>query len=138
KLPNMTEDIANSILDWIDPSSTTPRTNGAKDEYYPTLMPPYHVKNGPIDTLEEMLLIKGVTPQLLYGNDVNRNGIIDPDEDPGDGTVDLGWQQYLTIYSRQPNVDSTGAVRLLLNDTNLPTLYTNLQTAVGNDLALFL
>ena len=138
QIPNMTEDVANSILDWLDPSSTIPRTNGAKDEYYPTLTPPYHVKNGPLDSIEELLLVKGVTPQLLYGNDVNRNGIIDPDEDPGDGTVDLGWQQYLTIYSREPNLDSTGNPRIYLNDSNLTTLYTNLQTAVGGDLALFL
>ena len=51
------------------------RTNGAKESYYSGLTPPYHCKNGPLDSLEEMLLIKGVTPQLLFGNDKNRNGV---------------------------------------------------------------
>jgi type II secretory pathway component PulK len=137
-IPNMTEDVANSILDWLDNSSTIPRTNGAKDDYYPSLTPPYHVKNGPLDSLEELLLVKGVTPQLLYGNDVNRNGIIDPDEDPGDGTVDQGWQQYFTIYSREPNLDSTGNPRIYLNNTDLNGLNTSLQTAVGPDLTQFI
>jgi type II secretory pathway component PulK len=138
QIPNMTEDVANCILDWLDPASTIPRTNGAKDEYYTTVDPPCHVKNGPLDSLEELLLVKGVTPQLLYGNDTNRNGVIDPEEDPGDGTADLGWQQYLTIWSREPNVDSTGNPRVYLNDTDLNNLLTNLQTAVGDDLAQFI
>src|SRR5262249_27263783 len=83
-LPNMTERVANAIIDWIAPDQT-PRTSGAEDEYYSTLSPPYHAKNGPLDTLEELLLVKGVTPQLLFGNDRNRNGILDPDEDDGSG-----------------------------------------------------
>ena len=43
-LPNMTQEIANSIVDWVDSSSSTPRSGGAKDEYYPGLSPAYHVK----------------------------------------------------------------------------------------------
>ena len=31
QLPNMTDDIANSMLDWVDSTSTTPRSGGAKD-----------------------------------------------------------------------------------------------------------
>src|SRR5437660_7264551 len=61
KLPNMTDDVANSILDWIDPRTTQPRSSGAKDTYYMTLSPPYHCKNGPLDSLEELLLVKGMT-----------------------------------------------------------------------------
>ena len=79
QLPNMTEDVANAILDWIDPTDPS-RTNGAKDSYYMGLNPPYHCKNGPLDSLDEMLLIKGVTPQLLFGTDKNRNGVADADE----------------------------------------------------------
>ncbi len=145
QIPGMTEPIANCILDWLDNSSSIPRTNGpgAKDETYMALDPPYHVKNGPMDSLEELLLIQGVTPQLLYGSDVNRNGVQDPGEDNGNATGDpntdlLGWQQYLTIYSRQPNLSNEGNPRIFLNDSNLTNLYTNLQNAVGGDLALFI
>jgi type II secretory pathway component PulK len=136
-LPNMTDDVANSIIDWLD-ADEEPRSNGAESEYYSGLNPPYSSKNGPLDSLEELLLVKGVTPQLLYGNDLNHNGILDPDEDDGSGQVDLGWQAYLTVYSRERNIDSTGSPRIWINDTNLDTLYTNLNTAVGQDLANYI
>jgi type II secretory pathway component PulK len=138
KLPGMTDDASDSILDWIDSRTTMPRANGAKDTYYTTLNPPYHCKNGPLDSLEELLLVKGITPQLLFGNDRNRNGIYDPEEADGSGIVDRGWSQYITIYSRELNVDSSGNPRLYLNDSDLQTLYTNLQTAVGDDLAAYI
>jgi type II secretory pathway component PulK len=140
-LPNMTEDIANCILDWLDPNTTTPRPNGAKDETYMELSPPYHCKNGPLDSLDELLLVQGVTPQLLYGNDYNQNGMLDANEDSSvnSGMVDRGWSAYLTVYSREPNADSQGNGRIFLNDTNLSNLYNALQTTLGSpDLANFI
>jgi type II secretory pathway component PulK len=137
QLPNMTDDIANSILDWLD-ADDEPRTNGAESDYYSSLNPAYSAKNGPLDSLEELLLVKGVTPQLLFGNDRNRNGILDPDEDDGRGTVDLGWSPYLTVYSREINVDSSGNPRVYVNSSDLETLYNNLTTVLGPDLANYI
>jgi hypothetical protein len=133
QLPNMTSDIANAILDWLDSSSTSPRPGGAKDETYMAMSPPYHCKNGPLDSLEEMLLIQGVTPQLLFGNDRNRNGVLDPGEDDGTGVVDLGWQAYLTVFSTERNIDSTGAPRTYLNDPGTIELYGALSNAFPNN-----
>jgi len=135
----MTDEIANSILDWLDPTTTTPRSSGAKDEYYMQLSPPYHVKNGPMDSIEELLLVKGMTPQLLFGNDYNRNGILDPNEQgiEGSGTVDLGWSPYFTVYSREPNTDSSGNPRLYLNSSRISTLSTQLNTLVGQNMTTF-
>src|SRR5207247_1078297 len=136
-LPNMQDDIANSILDWMDPDDE-PRSNGAENDYYQTLPNPYRAKNGPLDTIEELLLVKGVTPQLLFGNDRNRNGILDPDEDDGTGIVNLGWSAYLTVHSRERNIDSQGNPRIYVNDTDLNTLSQKLTTALGEDLANFI
>jgi len=36
-------------------------------DYYKTLEPPYEAKNGPIDDLAELLLIRGITPELYWG-----------------------------------------------------------------------
>ena len=58
--------ITDSILDWID-SSDLHRLNGAKSDYYQSLSPPYRAKNGPLDRVEELLLIRGVTPELYQG-----------------------------------------------------------------------
>src|SRR5207253_3613271 len=77
-LPNMTEEIADAIIDWID-ADDEPRANGAESDYYSGLG--YRCKNGPLDTLEELLLVRGVTPQLLFGSDTNRNGKMDANED---------------------------------------------------------
>src|SRR5262245_26620226 len=127
-LPNMTEDIANAIIDWLD-EDEEPRSNGAENEYYMTLNQPYRCKNGPLDSIEELLLVKGVTPQLLFGNDRNRNGVLDPDEDDGSGVLDRGWAAYLTVHSREQNVDSTGQPRIWINDNDLNGLQSKLSSA---------
>lgn len=60
--------IVNSIRDWIDTDKAT-RIDGAEDYYYQTFDPPFDAKNGPIDDINELLLIKGIneTPDLFYG-----------------------------------------------------------------------
>ena len=116
-LPNMTDDVANSIVDWLD-ADDSPRTNGAESDYYGSLNPPYMAKNGPLDSIEELLFVKGVTPQLLYGNDLNRDGIFEPEEEDGTGAFNPGWAGYLTIYSREQNVDSTGNPRIYVNGSD--------------------
>jgi len=60
--------VVNSILDWIDPDDNV-RIQGAETEAYQNYIPnhPYNAKNGPIDDISELLLIKGVTPELYYG-----------------------------------------------------------------------
>lgn len=55
-----------SIMDWIDPDDLT-RIGGAERDFYESRDPSYVPKNGPIDDLSEMLLIQGVTPDLLWG-----------------------------------------------------------------------
>jgi hypothetical protein len=82
--------------------------------------------------------VKGWTPTQLYGNDKNRNGKLDPDEDDGSGQVDLGFQRYFTVYSRELNVDSTGAQRINLNGTDLQTLKTQLDAAIGEEASTYI
>jgi Type II secretion system (T2SS), protein K len=63
--------IANSILDWRDVDKD-PRMGGAEDEYYQRQAeegyPPYSAKNGPIDDLSELLLVKGISPAMYFGS----------------------------------------------------------------------
>lgn len=137
KLPNMTEDVADAIVDWVDPDDD-PRANGAEDQYYSGLLPSYRCKNGPLDSLEELLLVRGVTPELLFGGDRNRNGMTDSTE-MADGVEahDRGWSAYLTVYSRELNVDADNQARTYLNDSDLTTLYDKLNTALGVEVADF-
>src|SRR6516165_9976927 len=75
QLPNMDPSVAAAIVDWVDADSNT-RDGGAEDDYYTSQNPPYHCKNGPLESIEELLLVKGVTWQMLFGRDRNRNGVI--------------------------------------------------------------
>jgi hypothetical protein len=132
-LPNMTSNIAWSIVDWLD-SDNNVSPGGAEDDYYMSLSPPYHCKNGPLESLEELLLVQGVTPQLLFGGDLNRNGIIDGNEDSGLG---LGWAQFLTVASRESNSDSSGNPYNYLNSSDLQDLYQNISLQVDPNFAAF-
>lgn len=60
------EIIVDSIMDWRDVDNLH-RANGAEDDYYQTLNPPYKAKNGRIDTIEELLLVRGVSKEYFYG-----------------------------------------------------------------------
>lgn len=82
--------IADSILDWRDGDALY-RLNGAEDDYYQALNPPYKARNGRIETVEELLLIRGITPDYYYGH---------PERSP-DGTLayKYGLSRYFTVYS---------------------------------------
>jgi general secretion pathway protein K len=64
--PGEATPVVNSIIDWIDADDHT-HPEGAESEFYQSLSPPYLAKNGPIDDITELLLIKGVTPEIYYG-----------------------------------------------------------------------
>ena len=69
--------IVDSILDWRDPDEDLVRLHGAENDYYMSLPRPYKAKNGDFDSLEELLLVKGMTSELLYGIEGKKKGLID-------------------------------------------------------------
>ncbi len=64
--PSAITSISASILDWIDPDDMA-RVGGAESDYYQGLDPPYYAKNRPIDDMSELLLIRGITPEIYWG-----------------------------------------------------------------------
>ena len=60
------EDPVDSIIDWLD-SDDEALPRGAENDYYSSLEVPYTCKNGPMDSLEELLLIPGITPEVYFG-----------------------------------------------------------------------
>ncbi len=134
KLPNMTEEIADAIVDWVDGDDQA-RPNGAESDYYRGLPQPYSAKNGPLHSIDELLLVRGVTPQLLYGTDRNRNGI----DDEGVGSVDRGWSDYLTVHGREVNVDSSGLLRIWINGDDIVGIYQALlNSGLDYDIAAYI
>ena len=62
--------VIDSILDWRD-ANRDHRLNGAEEDYYRGLDPPYSCKDGPFSVVEELLLVRGVTPGLFAGGEVD-------------------------------------------------------------------
>jgi general secretion pathway protein K len=58
--------IIDSIQDWRDPNEEH-RLNGAESDYYLSLPVPYKSKNADFDSVDELLQVRGVTRELLYG-----------------------------------------------------------------------
>ena len=92
--------ITDSILDWID-ADKNHRLNGAEDDYYRKQSPPYFTKNGEIETFDELLKVRGMTKEILYGSEVYDDGY--------KGIVD-----YLTIY-KIPTVNPNTASKEVLD-----------------------
>ena len=145
-LPGMTEDVADAILDWIDEDDEV-REFGAEAEHYSALEPAYEPKNGPLDTIEELLLVRGVTPWLLFGADANRNGYVDGaepepqmigDVDNSDGSMTCGWAAYLTLNSKESNLNPDGEKKIDLNQDNLEELYNALTEVFEESWANFI
>jgi len=76
------EELTDALIDWLDPDDQA-RALGAESDYYRGLADPYACKNGPLDTLDELVQVKGFDRELveklrphvtLYGSDkVNVN-----------------------------------------------------------------
>jgi len=122
----MTEEIAEAIIDWRD-NDDNPQTGGVEGGYYENMPFRYTIRNGPFRTIRELLLVKDVTPELLYGEDTNFNGQLDynerdgdksPPADDGDDELDEGWIAHLTCYSYDTNKDASGNKRINIKQAN--------------------
>lgn len=121
-LPDMTEDVADSILDWIDSDDDT-RPLGAEIGYYLTQPGATVPRNAYVRSIAELELISGVTPEIVRGEDWNLNGRLDPNENDGnaswpwdnaDGQLDAGWSAILTASSVDGGLAESGEDRLNL------------------------
>ncbi len=145
RLPGMTSELAASIIDWRDEDSEI-SAGGAENEYYLLQSEPYNCKNAPLETVDEILLVKGASEELLYGEDTNLNGVLDDHENDGDlsepsdnrnGRLDTGFYDYVTVYSVESNLDGQGNERININDAQARAdIQTALQEILKEERAL--
>lgn len=64
--PEEARAIIDALIDWLDPDDEESEF-GAESGYYRSLAAPYECRNGPVAEVAELLLVKGITPRLLYG-----------------------------------------------------------------------
>ena len=107
--------IVDSLLDWRDSGdSDAHRLHGAETDYYMTLPLPYAAKNANFDTVEELLLVKGMTSDILFGNS-ERKGI----------------DTLLTVHAKTDKINVNAAPRDLL--AALPGMSTGLADTIVAD-----
>lgn len=130
KLQDFRPEVAAGIKDWKD-GDNTPTPGGAERDYYASLKPPYIPRNKETQTIRELLLVQGVSPELLLGEDANGNGLLDPEENDGDenppadnknNSLEAGWSGLFTVNSEVANRNAAGLPRV------------NVQTASESDL----
>lgn len=140
RLEGLTSEVAASIVDWRDPDRVvTP--GGAELEYYAGMRPPSMPRDGPIESLREILAIRGVSARWFQGSDTRLNGGVgeEMDEDAGDldrggeeggnwetaGALDEpGWAASLTVHSGVGNVSAAGQDRVNVQTADEATLAT--------------
>lgn len=105
-LPGLTPDIATSIRAWRGDTEVTQDVLFKEDAYYKGLPKPYKSKGKPFECLEELALVRGITQDMLYGKDIDGNGIIDVNEQ--------GLTRYITVYGEDGlvNINTAGVTVL--------------------------
>ncbi len=93
--------VVDSILDWRDPDDFY-RLNGAENAHYQSLPEPYDCKNGNLDSVEELLLIRGVTPEIFFGKRGEK-------VEEGEVAEPIGFKDVFSIYSSGEQIDINSA-----------------------------
>jgi type II secretory pathway component PulK len=112
----LTTEQIDSLLDWRE-EGDSPRTEGAKNEYYNSLPKPYNAALRPLTSVDEVLLIRGFTPRDLYSPlmELGSPAFID---DYGDTTL----FEMVTVDSGSPNQSGTGQAKININNAQVQQL----------------
>ena len=128
-----------SILDWRDDDDQA-LPGGAEQPYYHQLDFPYEARNAPFETAHELKLVKSIDESIFYGEDLNLNGVLEPNEQDGsvlppvddsDDLLDLGLAGLVTVGSYDLNRDTYGRKRVNINTADEQTLRTRLKFSAG-------
>ncbi len=101
--PEEVDNLIDAIKDWIDPDNEATKF-GAESSYYQTLESPYSCKNAPLEFLEELLLIRGITKELFYGTK-GRPGIAYYLSTQGEGRININTADPLVLRSLSEHLD---------------------------------
>lgn len=63
--PEAAAAILEAVVDWADPANGTSGGGGAENDYYLSQPDPYQAANAPFRSIEELRLVRGVTPAMM-------------------------------------------------------------------------
>jgi len=104
------EDLLNAIKDWIDADSEVTAT-GAENAYYQGLGKSYSVRNGPMESVDELLMVRGVTRELFYGTP-ERPGLSLFLTVQGEGSVNINTAPKEVLRALAPSITEDAANRM--------------------------
>lgn len=129
-IPDVTDDVVDSMLDWIE-QGDEPRLQGAKADWYLARGLNYVPRGIPFRSLAEIEMVAGVWPRYFRGEDWNLNNRLDPNENDGtltwppdqaDDALNVGWAGYMTVYSRDGGPTVSGEPRIYLSEAETDLL----------------
>lgn len=109
----LTPEQVDSLLDWRETAPTSSRAQGAKDDYYNGLPDPYNARLGRLQSVSELLLVRGFTTDALYRVGYLNENSTASSVSPGDQEQALA--DLTTVVAYSPNDDPDGNGRLNLN-----------------------
>lgn len=127
------QDTARAIVDWIDRAESS--GSAVFGSSFADLLDDYRPKNGPLECIDELLSVRGVTRQLLYRDDAAQSRAVDLYGLGSIGSVPLA--DSVTIYARSSESDRFGRERIWLNDPDLAELYRAVRDEFSVELARF-
>lgn len=101
-------ELIDSFADWTDSDSVPRNDGGETDDYYATRENPYRARNGPIETVRELLLVKGFNEAIVSG------GVLNPESEVEQQIVLSGIQDMLTIYGDGKVNVNAASMRVLM------------------------
>jgi len=124
KLPGMSPDIVAAILDWRDADHNI-SPGGAEAEYYTTVSPPYLPRDGAIQTTRELLMVRGISPEILLGGGEDFPDLEEQESgstSSGQPQADHGWSDLLAVDGWVANVNAAGEDRVNVQNADEKTL----------------
>ncbi|OJU61465.1 MAG: hypothetical protein BGO01_05115 [Armatimonadetes bacterium 55-13] len=110
----LTGEQVDCLLDWRE-EGVSPRSDGAKDEYYNQLEKPYNTKLGAFSSVDELLLVKGFTADTLYNVQTDVVNTARPVRTTNGDSQQLPLEQLVTVDSTSQAVNSSGQAKLNVN-----------------------
>ena len=105
------EEIVDSIIDWIDADNDVTSPSGAESSYYQSLPRPYAAKNAPLDCIEELLMVKGITREIYMGTS-EKPGLVQFVTIYGTGAVNINTAPKLVLRALNEKITAELADRM--------------------------
>ncbi len=106
-------ELVDVVYDWLDKDDEE-RDFGAEDDYYSELEKPYPCKNRPLDTVDELFLLKGFNDEVFYGKEKEREALDSYLTVYGDGKININTAPSIVLQSLHPDIDESLAQEIVV------------------------